>query len=157
MMTTESARAQSGEVQSSGRFSTFYVADLFFGIDVLRVQEVLRYQPMTRVPKAPEVIEGLMNLRGQIVTAIDMRRLLHLPERADGAQPMNVVIRMDAGAVSLLVDEIGDVLELEDAAFELPPANLDASARKLIRGVFKLEERLLLVLDPEQTIDIAVG
>src|SRR5713101_5367581 len=112
-MVTQTARANSNEVDASGRLSTFFVADLFFGIDVLRVQEVLRYQAMTRVPKAPEVIEGLMNLRGQIVTAIDMRRLLHLPERPGNAQPMNVVIRTDDGAVSLLVDEIGDVLGLE--------------------------------------------
>src|SRR6202035_5067977 len=100
-MTSEIATLKSEVAQTSGQFSTFYVADLFFGIDVLRVQEVLRFQPMTRVPKSPDVIEGLMNLRGQIVTAIDMRRLLHLPERKDGAQPMNVVIRTDDGAVSL--------------------------------------------------------
>jgi purine-binding chemotaxis protein CheW len=155
-MTTETETAKSGTMQSHGRFSTFYVADLLFGVDVLRVQEVLRYQPMTRVPKAPGVIEGLMNLRGQIVTAIDMRRLLHLPEREVAAQPMNVVIRTEAGAVSLLVDEIGDVLDLEDAAYEAPPGNLDVAARRLLVGVVKLERQLLLVLDPEQAIDIAV-
>src|SRR5258708_40166530 len=109
-MMTDMAMTKSVAAGSSGRFSTFFVADLFFGIDVLRVQEALRCQPMTRVPKAPGVIEVLMNLRGQIVTAIDMRRLLHLPDRKEGAQPMNVVIRTDDGAVSLLVDEIGDVL-----------------------------------------------
>jgi len=156
-MVTQTAKASSNEAHASGRFSTFHVADLFFGIDVLRVQEVLRYQFMTRVPKAPEVIEGLMNLRGQIVTAIDMRRLLHLPERMGNAQPMNVVIRTDDGAVSLLVDEIGDVLDLKDAAYEQPPGNLETTARKLIRGVYKLDGRLLLVLDPDRTVDIAVG
>jgi purine-binding chemotaxis protein CheW len=156
-MVTETANTQSREADASGRFSTFYVADLFFGIDVLRVQEVLRFQPMTRVPKSPDVIEGLMNLRGQIVTAIDMRRLLHLPERKGGAQPMNVVIRTDDGAVSLLVDEIGDVLGLEHAAYEQPPGNLEPTARKLIRGVYKLDGKLLLVLDAERTVDIAVG
>ena len=155
-MRTETAETVQ-TVQSSGRFSTFSVTDLFFGIDVMRVQEVLRFQPLTRVPKTPEVIEGLMNLRGQIVTAIDMRRLLHLPARRSGLQPMNVVIRTESGAVSLLVDEIGDVLDPEDAAYEPPPANLDTSTRKLIRGVYKLEQQLLLVLDPEQIIDIAVG
>jgi purine-binding chemotaxis protein CheW len=156
-MVTETAKTHSREADASGRFSTFYVADLFFGIDVLRVQEVLRFQPMTRVPKSPDVIEGLMNLRGQIVTAIDMRRLLHLPERKGGAQPMNVVIRTDDGAVSLLVDEIGDVLGLEHAAYEQPPGNLEPTARKLIRGVYKLDGKLLLVLDAERTVDIAVG
>src|ERR1700736_6238254 len=103
-MVTDTAMTKSVGAGASRRFSTFSVADLFFGIDVLRVQEVLRYQPLTRVPKAPEVIEGLMNLRGQIVTAIDMRRLLHLPARDNGKQPMNGVIRAESGAVSVLVD-----------------------------------------------------
>jgi purine-binding chemotaxis protein CheW len=156
-MTTETAGMMAETLQSSGRFSTFSVAGLLFGIDVLRAQEVLRYRPLTRVPKAPEVIEGLMNLRGQIVMAIDTRRLLDLPPRGAGEQPMNVVIRSESGAVSLLVDEIGDVLDLEDAAFELPPANLDGATRKFIRGVFKLDHQLLLVLDPEQISDIAAG
>lgn len=156
-MRNETATANSTETSASGRFSTFFVADLFFGIDVLRVQEVLRFQPMTRVPKAPSVIEGLMNLRGQIVAAIDMRRLLHLPERKGDVQPMNVVIRTDDGPVSLLVDEIGDVLGLENAAYELPPGNLEPTARRLIRGVYKLDSRLLLVLDPERAVDIAAA
>jgi purine-binding chemotaxis protein CheW len=94
------------------------VADLFFGVDVLRVQEVLRFQQMTRVPQAPEVIEGLINLRGQIVTAIDMRRRLRLPPRAGDQTPMNMVVRTEDGAVSLLVDEIGDVLDVD-----APPTN----------------------------------
>jgi purine-binding chemotaxis protein CheW len=156
-MTTRTAETIADRVESSERFCTFSVADLFFGIDVLRVQEVLRFQPLTRVPKAPEVIQGLMNLRGQIVTAIDMRGLLHLPARGQAENPMNVVIRTESGAVSLLVDDIGDVLDLEDAAYEPPPANLDATTRKLIRGIFKLEQRLLLILDPEQIVEAAVA
>lgn len=142
---------------AAGQFATFLVADLFFGVDVLRVQEVLRFQSMTRVPLAPEVIEGLINLRGQIVTAIDLRRRLHLPPRVSGEAPMNLVIRTDEGAVSLLVDEIGDVLDVEAAAFEPPPENLDPAARDLIRGVYKLKDRLLLVLDTDRTADLAVG
>jgi purine-binding chemotaxis protein CheW len=141
--------------QSSQQFSTFFVADLFFGVDVLRVQEVLRYQPMTRVPQAPEVIEGLINLRGQIVTAIDLRRKLKLPPRAAEQVPMNVVVRTQDGPVSLLVDEIGDVLDVETATYERPPDNLDAAARELITGVYKLKGRLLLVLDAERTVDLS--
>lgn len=142
---------------TSGQFSTFFVADLFFGVDVLRVQEVLRFQPMTRVPLAPEIVEGLINLRGQLVTAIDMRRRLHLPLRAPGEAPMNMVIRTEEGAVSLLVDEIGDVLDVDAAAFERPPENLDPAAQELIRGVYKLKDRLLLVLEPDRTVDLTVG
>ncbi|MBK9169799.1 MAG: chemotaxis protein CheW [Bryobacterales bacterium] len=139
---------------SSAQFSTFFVADLFFGVDVLRVQEVLRFQQMTRVPQAPEVFEGLINLRGQIVTAIDMRRRLRLPPRSGGQTPMNMVVRTEDGAVSLLVDEIGDVLDAEDTTYERPPENLDPAARELIRGVYKLKDRLLLVLDAERTVDL---
>ena len=109
-MTTGEATVKSELAQTSGQFSTFFVADLFFGVDVLSVQEVLRFQHMTRVPQAPEVIEGLINLRGQIVTAIDMRRRLRLPPHAGDQTPMNMVVRTEDGAVSLLVDEIGDVL-----------------------------------------------
>ena len=80
-MATNTAIARSEAAQNSGQLSTFFVADLFFGVDVLRVQEVLRFQQMTHVPQAPDVIEGLINLRGQIVTAIDLRRRLRLPPR----------------------------------------------------------------------------
>src|SRR5579863_9425251 len=86
-MATEPAVANSESVRTSGQLSTFFVADLFFGVNVLRVQEVLRFQQMTRVPQAPEVIEGLINLRGQIVTAIDMRRRLGLPQMTHRSRP----------------------------------------------------------------------
>lgn len=142
---------------TSGQFSTFFVADLFFGVDVLQVQEVLRSQHMTPVPQAPDVIEGLINLRGQIVTAIDMRRRLLLPPNTADQASMNMVVRTADGAVSLLVDEIGDVLDMDASTYEQPPDNLAPAARDLIRGVYKLKDRLLLVLDEERTVDLAVG
>jgi purine-binding chemotaxis protein CheW len=145
------------EQQNGTQFATFFVADLFFGIDVLNVQEVLRHQEMTRVPLSPGVIEGLINLRGQIVTAIDMRRRLELPPRREGETSMNVVVRTQEGAVSLLVDEIGDVLEVDAASFERPPENLTPAARELIRGIYKLKDRLLLVLDTEKTVELPSG
>ena len=147
--------AKSTTTRTSSQFSTFFVADLFFGVDVLHVQEVLRSQAMTSVPQAPDVIEGLINLRGQIVTAIDMRRRLLLPPRGLG-QPdsMNIVVRTADGAVSLLVDEIGDVLDMDPSTYERPPDNLARAAKDLIRGVYKLKDRLLLVLDEERTVDL---
>jgi purine-binding chemotaxis protein CheW len=156
-MATDTAIAKSEVAQNSGQLSTFFVADLFFGVDVLRVQEVLRFQQMTHVPQAPDVIEGLINLRGQIVTAIDLRRRLKLPPRMGDQTPTNLVIRTDDGAVSLLVDEIGDVLDVDAATYERPPENLDPAAREIIHGVYKLKDRLLLVLDTERTVDIAIG
>ncbi len=146
-----------GETREDAHLSTFYIADFFFGVDVQHVQEVLRAQPMTRVPRAPDVIEGLINLRGQIVAAIDMRRRLKLAPRPADAAPMNMVIRAEDGAVSLLVDEIGDVLDVDSAAWERAPESLDAHARDLIRGVYKLDGRLLLVLDTEKAAEIAMA
>ena len=136
------------------QFSTFVVDRLLFGVEVEKVQEVIRYQEMTRVPLAPPVVKGLINLRGQIVTAVDLRCRLGLPERADDDLPMNVVIRHEDGAVSLLVDEIGDVLEVEDEAFELPPGTLSRGVRELIRGVYKLKGALLIALDTDKMLNL---
>jgi purine-binding chemotaxis protein CheW len=135
------------------QFCTFYVAGYYFGLDVLSVQEIIRYQEMTRVPLAPPVVRGLINLRGQIVTAIDLRRRLQLEDRPADQLPINVVVHSDDGAVSLLVDEIGDVLQVSERMFERPPQMLKGAARELIRGAYKLEDRLLLILDTERTLN----
>lgn len=140
---------------SAHQYATFHVSGLFFGVEVRKVQEVLCAQQMTRVPLAPDVIRGLINLRGQIVTAVDMRRRLELPPPPEGREPMNVVLRAEEGAVSLLVDEIGDVLEVPSSGFEAPPPNLPAAQRQLIQGVYKLDDRLLLVLACEHVLDLA--
>jgi purine-binding chemotaxis protein CheW len=137
---------------SSQQFCTFYLGKQFFGVPVQHVQEVIRYQEMTRVPLVPEAISGLINLRGQIVTAIDLRRCLGMPERQAGELPMNVVVRTSDGAVSLLVDEIGDVLELDPDTFEKPPETLHGSMRNAIHGVYKLPGQLLLELDIAQAL-----
>ncbi len=140
---------------STRQFCTFYIADQFFGIDVLKVQEVLKYQSMTDVPLAPDVVEGLINLRGQIVVAIDMRRRLSLAPREESKLPINIIIRTEQdGAVSLLVDEIGDVIEVEEDLFESPPDTLRGPARQLIRGAFKLPGKLMLVLDTEEAVKL---
>jgi purine-binding chemotaxis protein CheW len=154
MSGTEQSRTGAAAARGDRQFATFYANGLLFGVEVVRVQEVLRYQEMTPVPRAPEVIEGLINLRGQIVTAIDARRRLGLPAREADRTPMNMVIRSDDGAVSLLVDEIGDVLDVEQAAFEPVPENVAPSIRDLTTGVYKLKERLLLVLDTGKAVDV---
>ena len=123
-------------------------------MDVLCVQEVLKYQNMTCVPLAPDMLQGLINLRGQIVTAIDMRRRMGFPVRDEQTKPMNVVVRTSDAPVSLLVDEIGDVMEVDDREFELPPATLDDFARELVQGVYKLKGKLLLVLNTESAVTI---
>ena len=139
----------------SKQLCTFFLDGLCLGLDVMRVQEVIRYQEMTRVPLASKAVRGLINLRGQIVTAIDMRRQFNMPPPPDGELPMNVVVRNKDGAVSLLVDEIGDVVEVDDSRFERPPETMSARALELVRGVYKLETRLLLLLDPELAVVVA--
>jgi purine-binding chemotaxis protein CheW len=140
-------------VANEHQYCTFFVDGQYFGVDVLQVQEVIRYQEMTRVPLAPPVVRGLINLRGQIVTAIDLRRRLSLEDRPDDQAPVNVIIRTEDGAVSLLVDEIGDVLEVSEKQFEGPPETLQGTARELIRGAYKLKDRLLLILDTERAVN----
>lgn len=137
------------------QFCTFSVDSMCLGVDVLRVQEVIRYQEMTSVPTSPEVVSGLINLRGQIVTAIDLRARMGLPPLPEDRKPMNIVVRTDEGAVSLLVDEIGDVLEMQPADYDRPPTNLSAGARELISGVYKLKDKLMLVLDTDKTLAAA--
>lgn len=137
------------------QFSTFVLDKLLFGVELRQVQEVIRNLEMTRVPLAPDVVSGLINLRGQIVTAIDLRRRLELTPAPEGALPMNVVIRNEDGAVSLLVDEIGDVVEVDEESFEPPPETLRGTVRTMIRGVHKLNNRLMHVLDTEKACQIA--
>lgn len=139
---------------SSRQFSTFFLDGLYFGVEVLKVQELIRYQDMTRVPLAPPVIRGLINLRGQIVTAVDLRCRFGMPERAAGRDPMNAVVRTDDGAVSLLVDEIGDVVDVLEEQFERAPETLKGLATDLITGVYKLPDRLMLVLDVDRAIAV---
>ena len=136
------------------RLCTFNLDGMLFGIDVDAVQEVLRYQAMTPVPLAPPVIAGLINLRGQIVTALDLRRRLELPERPTDILPTNVVLRSSTVGASLLVDSIGEVLEVDDESFEPPPETTQGTARELILGAYKLPDQLLLLLDLRKTLEI---
>ena len=131
----------------NSQFCTFSLDSLLFGVELKSVQEVIRSLEVTRVPLAPEVVSGLINLRGQIVTAVDLRRQLQLEPRPAGLAAMNVVVRSGDGAVSLLVDEIGDVVEVEESSFERPPETLRGTVRTMITGVHKLNDRLMLVLD----------
>jgi purine-binding chemotaxis protein CheW len=136
------------------QYCTFLLDGRYFGVEVQQVQEVIRYQELTRVPLASPVVSGLINLRGRIVTAIDLRRRLSLADRPAGKLPMNVVVRTGDDAVSLLVDEIGDVIEVPTDAFEKPPDTLRGDARTLVVGAYKLENRLMLVLDTKCAVDV---
>ena len=137
------------------QFCTFYLNQMLFGIELQSVQEVICALTMTQVPLAPKVVSGLINLRGQIVTAVDLRRRFDMDNRPESQLPMNVVVRTPDGAVSLLVDEIGEVLEVDENTFERTPETLQGVTRQLIRGIYKLEKRLLLVLDIDRALESA--
>jgi purine-binding chemotaxis protein CheW len=139
-------------VVKESQYCTFFLDGHYFGVDVLHVQEIIRHQEMTRVPLAPPTVRGLLNLRGQIVTGIDLRRRLELNDRPDDQLPVNVIVKTDDGAVSLLVDEIGDVVEVSEKQFEVPPETLRGNARQLVRGAYKLKGRLLLILDTDRAV-----
>jgi purine-binding chemotaxis protein CheW len=140
---------------NTSQFCTFYLDKLLFGVELKGVQEVIRSLEMTAVPLAPRVVSGLINLRGQIVTAVNLRRRLELEAAPPGTEFMNVVVRSVDGAVSLLVDEIGDVVEVEENTFEPPPETLRPSVRNIVLGIHKLKGRLLHVLDIEKACHMA--
>jgi purine-binding chemotaxis protein CheW len=137
------------------QFSSFFVDGLFFGIEVAKVQEVMGAVYMTPVPLAPPAVRGLINLRGQIVTSIDLRCCLQLNERPADQVPVNLILYTDDGCTSLLVDDVGEVLEVDETTFEPPPETLQGRPRELIRGAYKLENRLMHVLDVERTLNFA--
>jgi purine-binding chemotaxis protein CheW len=138
---------------ASRQFATFEVANQLFGVEVHTVQEVLSYDEYTPVPLAPPAVGGLFNLRGQVIAAVDLRVQLGLPRQTLQGPVINVILRGDGEPVSLLVDRIGEVVDLDDDAFEPPPDTLSGPTRDLILGTFKLDARLMLALDVTQAID----
>lgn len=134
---------------------TFRVGPLFLAIDVADVQEVLYEAAVTEVPLAHPSVAGLINLRGQIASCIDLRNRLGLPPADDVDSCIHVVVLVKGEPTSLRVDRIGDVLGIEPGIFEAAPETLDEDMRDFIVGAFKLESELLLILDVERTV--AVG
>ncbi|MFL6062420.1 MAG: chemotaxis protein CheW [Marmoricola sp.] len=149
-------------MSDQSQFCTFWVDGLFFGVGVSSVQEVLRYQQLTVVPSAPESVQGLINLRGQIVTAVDLRCRLGLPPRGDDVLPMNVIVRSRGEVVSLLVDDIGDVITVDTTPgsgleLEPVPANVPSIVQDVVSGVLALPETILLVLDADRAADVSAA
>ena len=138
---------------STGLYATFTVGDRYLGVPVERVQEVLRAQPITPVPLAHAHIEGLLNMRGQIVTALNLRARLGLAPREADAPRANVIVITEDGPLSLVVDALGDVVAVREEMFEPPPNTLQTESRHLIKGAYKLDDALLLDLDLDRTLD----
>jgi len=136
----------------SKQYATFWLGDALYGIEVERVREVLRQQDITHVPLAPTTVAGLINLRGQVVTTIDLRERLDLGHADGDEQPMLVVVLVAGESIALLVDRIGGVVDVDDEQFEPPPDTLIGPARDLVRGAYKLEAQLLLGLDVDTAV-----
>ena len=129
-------------------FCSFHLGEHRFGIEIAAVQEVLRSQEITRVPLAPPAVRGVINLRGRIIPAVDLRRCFEMGPRPGDREPANIVVRgAGSTSASLLIDEIGEVVETTAPAHEGPPATLRGRARDLIDCVYKLQDGILLVLD----------
>ncbi len=139
---------------SARQFCTFYLDRLLFGVESLKVQEVVTYRELRPVPLAPPVVSGLMNLRGQVVVALELRRQLELPERPADMTPICLVVRAASGTVCLLADEVGNVVEVEEQTFEPSPETLSPRLRSVILGVYKLEDQLMHVLDTDQACEV---
>lgn len=135
---------------------TFFLNDLYFGIEIENVQEIIRQQPLTRIPLAPTDICGLMNLRGQVIPVVDLSCRLGLRAASCGRGEQiahNTIVNANDEVVSFMVDEIGDVLQCQSDTFEPPPANLNADIRFFLKGAYKLERGFLLVLNPTQILE----
>jgi len=142
--------------QSLHEFVTALIGGQLFGLPILRVQDVFAPERLTRVPLAPAEIAGVLNLRGRIVTLIDMRRRLGLGQREDGSPAMAVGVESRGESYGLLIDSIGEVLKLDDMTCEPIPSNLDARLADVATGIYRLDGQLLMVLDVDRVLDIAV-
>ncbi len=132
---------------SSHQFSTFRVDGRLYGVSVKIVQEITKPMPITAVPLSPDFVKGLINLRGQIATAIGIRELFKLGEQVDLDKNVNVVCKVDGLLLSLIVDEIGDVIEVDDKDFEETPDTISLHVAQFMNGVYKLPDNILSILD----------
>ena len=130
-------------------FVTFYLGGNYFGINASDVLELNRNLEVTPVPKSPKTVRGIMNLRGQLVPAIDMYERLNLERYSGLTEAISIILRSDGFLVALLVDDAGEILSLDQDTFEPPPSNFSVISRELVMGVHKLSDKLLLILDPK--------
>jgi purine-binding chemotaxis protein CheW len=151
----DKSRIKAGHPQGSRDFVSIILGKQLFGIPVLQVQDVLGPQRITRIPLAPPEVAGSLNLRGRIVTAIDLRTRLGLPEIEGGKKRMSIVVDLGGELYSLMVDQVGEVLSLSEAAFERNPATLDPRWREVSAGIYRLDSNLLVVLDVARLLNLS--
>ncbi len=138
---------------NTNQFSTFMVDGRYYGVNVKLVQEITRPMPITKVPLSPVFIHGLINLRGQIATAVGVRELFNLKSAPIDESSVYVVCKCDGLLLSLVVDEIADVLELEDTDFEETPETVKSNVGQFMSGVYKIQNDILSVIDIKKLVD----
>ena len=138
-------------------YVTVTIGDHLFGLPIARVQDVFVPARLTRIPLAPPEVAGILNLRGRVVTAIDMRCRLDLGARQPGRPVMAIGIEVKDESYGLLVDGVGEVMQLADHACEAKPANLDGKLARVAAGIYRLEGQLMIVLDVDRVLDIRPG
>jgi len=146
-----SENSENSERPDKIQYSTFFIAGHLYGIDVTQVQEIVKSMPTTQVPLAKNYVKGLINLRGQVATAIELRKLLEITEEAP-SELMNVVCRCDGNLISFMVDEIGEVIEVSNEDFEQPPNTIPENIRSLMTGVYKTEQHLISIINVENVM-----
>ena len=139
----------------SSEYVTVHIAGQLFGLPIEQVEDVFMPDAITEVPLSNPEVAGVLNLRGRIVTAIDMRRRLGLPKRDDGGTPMAVGIEYNQESYGLIIDKVGEVLRLGKGTFEKNPANLDIRWSSISAGVHRLDGSLLVILDVERILDLS--
>ena len=134
-------------------YVTVLIGGQLFGLPISRVQDVFMPERITRVPLAPPEIAGVLNLRGRIVTTVDMRRRLGLPPRTDNKPSMAVGIEMKGESYGLLIDTVGEVMKLGEGTLEPNPVNLDAKLARVSAGVHRLDGQLMVILDVDSVLN----
>ncbi len=133
-------------------FATFYVGNILLGLDIQQIEEINRQLAMTAAPHAPHFVRGVVNLRGEVATVVDLRAILGMPPVEITDQSRNVVVNSRGERIGLLVDRIGDVVRAVTADIEPPPANVSGVDGRFFKGVCKLEKELLVILDVEEAL-----
>ena len=149
-----SSKTMDTAMEGSRDYVTMTIADQLFGIPVLAVQDVLGPQRITRIPLSPPEVAGALNLRGRIVTAIDVRRRLGLPPRSAENPGMSVVVDHKGELYSLIVDAVGEVMSLPSDSYERNPSTLDPRWREVSGGIYRLQGKLLVVLEVANLLEM---
>ncbi len=150
---TAKAKNTAASFDTKEEFVTFTITEQLFGIPVLQIQDVLSSYQITPIPLAPPEITGSLNLRGRVVTAIDVRVRLGLPPRPEDAKSMSIVAENEGELYSLMVDSVGEVMALPQSAYERNLPTLDAKFRAFSDGIYRLDDQLLVVLDINRLLD----